>query len=83
MWYALGWLSLVVLLGLLHKKVNIIMANEQDLEGHLQVIADKVVEIAAEIASLKAGGVQLVTQEQLDSLDAKAQAIAAAIDAAK
>jgi hypothetical protein len=73
----------MAVLGLLLRKVNFIMANEQDLEAHLQVIADKIVEIAKEISDLKTGGVQLVTQEQLDSLDAKAQAIAAAIDAAK
>jgi hypothetical protein len=73
----------MAVLGLILRKVNFIMANEQDLEAHLQVIADKIVEIAKEISDLKTGGVQLVTQEQLDSLDAKAQAIAAAIDAAK
>lgn len=58
------------------------MATVQDLQNDLQAIADGVAGLAADIAALKAAG-SLVSQSQLDELDAKAQAINAAIVAAK
>lgn len=70
-------------LTLLHRKADTIMATELDLETHLAAIADGVVALAKEISDLKVTGAQLVTQEQLDAADAKAQAIVAAIEAAK
>ncbi len=66
----------------LDRKANRIMASEQNLSDDLDVIAAKVIEIADEIKALK-NQLGPVTQEQLDALDAKAQAIAAALDAAK
>lgn len=58
------------------------MATEQDLEFSLQAIADGVAALAKEIADLKVVGPGLVTQAQLDALDAKAQEIVAATKAA-
>lgn len=59
-----------------------ILAKEIDLENDLQAVADGVAVLAQEIADLK-NATSPVTQEQLDALDAKAQAIVAAINAAK
>ena len=74
----------VIILGiiLLLTKVSKIMATELDLEADIQAVADAVTVLADEIAALKAAGVGAVTQAQLDALDAKAKAIAAAAQAA-
>lgn len=77
-------LQLFSLLSLHHlsKRINQIMAVELDLENDLSAISDAIGVLAAEIASLKAQGAPLVTQEQLDALDAKAKAIVAAAQGA-
>lgn len=53
-------------------------ATEQDLQNDLDAIGTAVGVLADEIKALKDAGVSLVTQEQLDALDAKAKAIVAA-----
>jgi len=63
-------------------KVYITMATVQDLQDNLQGISDDVAGLATEIASLKAAAGP-VSQTQLDDLTAKAQAIRAAIAAAR
>lgn len=63
------------------KKAEQIMSTELDLETDVQAIADAVTALAAEIAALKAAGSGAVTQEQLDALDVRAKAIAAAAQA--
>lgn len=59
------------------------MASLKDLQDDLQDIADAVVVLADEIKALKEAGAGLVSQEQLDALDAKAELIKAALAAAQ
>lgn len=63
-------------------KVRVIMATVTDLINDVDLVEFGVADLAKEIADLKANG-GLVTQAQLDALDAKAQAILQAIEAAK
>lgn len=67
----------------LFRKVRTLMAKEQDLEQDVADLEAIVVEIAAEIAVLKQNGAQNVTQEQLDGLDSRLKAVAAAFKAAE
>ena len=67
---------------LLHRKVNHIMAKELDLEQDLTDIGSAISVLADEIKALKDSGAQLVTQEQLDALHVRAQAIKDAATAA-
>lgn len=62
----------------LFRKVRHMAATEQDLQNDLDAIGTAVGVLADEIKALKDAGVSLVTQEQLDALDAKAKAIVAA-----
>ncbi len=78
-----GHILIGVWLLLLTVGVVVTMANELDLEGDFDALEAVVVEIAAEIAALKAQGAPLVTQAQLDSLDSRAKAAVAALKAAE
>lgn len=59
------------------------MASLQEFKDDLNDIAVKVSEIADEIKALKDAGVGVISQADLDALDEKAEAIKAALDAAK
>lgn len=73
----------VLLLLIVVRKVNTLMADAQKLSDDLDAVGVAIADVAAEVAALKAQGPALITQEQLDALDAKAQALAAAAVAAK
>lgn len=77
---------LLVLIGiplLAYFFIRTLMAKFQDLSDALDDLAAEVVVITEEIAALKAAGAPLVTQDQLDALVAKTQAIQAALVAAE
>lgn len=73
----------ILLLLILVWKVNHLMADAQKLSDDLDLVNDAIADLATEVAALKAAGPALITQAQLDALDAKAQALAAAAIAAK
>lgn len=77
-------IGLLVLNILTFLEVHNTMATFADLNDHVQEVMDGVAALALEIADLKAGGGPgPVTQDQLDTLDAKVVAIVEAINAAK
>lgn len=59
------------------------MATLQDLQDDLNDISKGIAELADEIKALKEAGVSVISQEQLDALDAKAENIKSALEAAK
>lgn len=67
----------------INRKVNKAMANQADLELHLADISTGVAALAVEIADLKNRPGGVVTQAELDALDARAVKILADIEAAK
>lgn len=77
-----GVFVLVALFLNLNRKVVTLMADVKSFEADIDAVAAGVAELAAEIASLKASG-GVVSQEQLDALDAKVKDILAAVQAAK
>ncbi len=56
-----------------------IMANEQDLQDDLDAIKTGVAGLLQQIAALVAAGPGVVTQAQLDALEAEAKGITAAM----
>lgn len=66
----------------INRKVNNQMATLRDLNDHVTAVETGVARLATEIADLKANG-GVVTQAELDALDAQVVRIAAAIEAAK
>lgn len=67
----------------INRKVNKAMANQVDLENHLSDISTGVAALATEIKDLKNRPGGVVTQAELDALDARAVKILADIEAAK
>jgi hypothetical protein len=66
-------------LDLLLTKVGSLMVQESDLQADLDAIKTGVTALLAQVAALVAAGPGPVTQAQLDSLDAEAKGITAAM----
>lgn len=82
-WVVGGFMLLAtILLTCILGRINTIMSNFQEFSDKLDAVIAEVAEIAAEIATLKAQQGP-VSQEQLDSLDAKLQSVKDGLDAAK
>lgn len=65
----------------INRKVSKIMATVQNLKDHVAAVETGVAQLAAEIADLKTKGV--LSQDELDALDAQVLRIETAIEAAK
>ena len=74
--------AVIALLVNLNRKVGALMAKFTEVDANMDTLSANVTELIREVGLLVAAGPGVITQEQLDSLNTKIQAVATAAKAA-